>query len=232
MSPHTELLPETSAGRPPSDPGTLDGGRRTAGRGSPIPTRWCLPPPMVAATCPPAWSCASRYRPRTPGYLVFYTNYRSLKGRQLEQNPRAAAVIHWDALAQAGSNRGAGGRGAALRIATPTSHCALGRAAGVLGQARRASPSLPASISSRPCSRWLSASARRPPGHQGTERGGGSRYPETPALGRIPALGREPRAVGRRGGTESRPGPMDAVVTDKAGGAFETGPWTATRLQP
>jgi pyridoxamine 5'-phosphate oxidase len=33
-----------------------------------------------------------------PGYLVFYTNYLSLKGRQLTENPRAAAVLHWDAL--------------------------------------------------------------------------------------------------------------------------------------
>jgi pyridoxamine 5'-phosphate oxidase len=33
-----------------------------------------------------------------PGYVVFYTNYRSRKGRELADNPRAAAVIHWDAL--------------------------------------------------------------------------------------------------------------------------------------
>lgn len=33
-----------------------------------------------------------------PGYLVFFTNYRSRKGRELAANPRAAAVIHWDAL--------------------------------------------------------------------------------------------------------------------------------------
>jgi pyridoxamine 5'-phosphate oxidase len=33
-----------------------------------------------------------------PGYLVFFTNYLSRKGRQLARNPRAAAVIHWDAL--------------------------------------------------------------------------------------------------------------------------------------
>lgn len=33
-----------------------------------------------------------------PGYLVFFTNYLSRKGRQLTRNPRAAAVIHWDAL--------------------------------------------------------------------------------------------------------------------------------------
>src|SRR5487761_1102788 len=33
-----------------------------------------------------------------PGYLVFYTNYLSRKGRQLAENPQAAAVIHWDAM--------------------------------------------------------------------------------------------------------------------------------------
>ena len=33
-----------------------------------------------------------------PGYVVFYTNYDSRKGRELEANPRAAAVVHWDAL--------------------------------------------------------------------------------------------------------------------------------------
>ncbi len=30
------------------------------------------------------------------GYIVFYTNYRSHKGRELESNPRAAVVFHWD----------------------------------------------------------------------------------------------------------------------------------------
>jgi pyridoxamine 5'-phosphate oxidase len=33
-----------------------------------------------------------------PGYVVFYTNYLSRKGRELSGNPRAAAVIHWDPL--------------------------------------------------------------------------------------------------------------------------------------
>ncbi len=31
-----------------------------------------------------------------PGYLVFYTNYQSRKGQELERNPRAAVVFHWD----------------------------------------------------------------------------------------------------------------------------------------
>ena len=33
-----------------------------------------------------------------PGYLVFFTNYQSRKGRQLDENNRAAAVLHWDSL--------------------------------------------------------------------------------------------------------------------------------------
>jgi pyridoxamine 5'-phosphate oxidase len=32
------------------------------------------------------------------GYLLFYTNYQSRKGSELEDNPRAAVVFHWDHL--------------------------------------------------------------------------------------------------------------------------------------
>jgi pyridoxamine 5'-phosphate oxidase len=32
------------------------------------------------------------------GYVVFFTNYQSRKGRELAARPRAAAVFHWDAL--------------------------------------------------------------------------------------------------------------------------------------
>jgi pyridoxamine 5'-phosphate oxidase len=31
-----------------------------------------------------------------PGFILFYTNYRSRKGRELEANARAAVVFHWD----------------------------------------------------------------------------------------------------------------------------------------
>lgn len=30
------------------------------------------------------------------GFITFYTNYESRKGRELEENPRAAIVFHWD----------------------------------------------------------------------------------------------------------------------------------------
>src|SRR5262245_25357284 len=32
------------------------------------------------------------------GFIVFFTNYQSRKGRELATRPRAAAVFHWDAL--------------------------------------------------------------------------------------------------------------------------------------
>jgi pyridoxamine 5'-phosphate oxidase len=31
-----------------------------------------------------------------PGYLVFYTNYRSQKGLEIAANPKVAALFHWD----------------------------------------------------------------------------------------------------------------------------------------
>lgn len=33
-----------------------------------------------------------------PGYIVFFTNYGSRKGRELQSHPRAAAVFHWDSI--------------------------------------------------------------------------------------------------------------------------------------
>jgi pyridoxamine 5'-phosphate oxidase len=32
------------------------------------------------------------------GYAVFYSNYQSRKGTELEQNPRAAALLYWEPL--------------------------------------------------------------------------------------------------------------------------------------
>lgn len=45
-----------------------------------------------------------------PGYIVFYTNYESLKARNIEDNARVAGVFHWDHL-----NRQARFEGVAVR---------------------------------------------------------------------------------------------------------------------
>jgi pyridoxamine 5'-phosphate oxidase len=96
MPEHTELLPDPLPAEPLS-----------------VVTRWLAdawaarrqpnPNSMVLATSTPDGKPSARVVlckdiVTPPGYLVFYTNYRSSKGRELETNPRAAAVMHWDTL--------------------------------------------------------------------------------------------------------------------------------------
>jgi pyridoxamine 5'-phosphate oxidase len=61
------------------------------------------PDAMVLATCtagggPSARVVLCKRIVASPGYLLFYTNYRSRKGRELANNARAAGVLHWDTL--------------------------------------------------------------------------------------------------------------------------------------
>ena len=61
------------------------------------------PNAMVLATCaadgrPSARVVLCKDVTSEPGYLTFYTNYQSRKGRELEVHGRAAVVFHWDAL--------------------------------------------------------------------------------------------------------------------------------------
>lgn len=96
MSLPTELLPDPL----PPDP-------------LPIASAWLAeawrrrdqpnPDAMVLATCsragvPSARVVLCKELAPQPGYIVFFTNYESRKGRELEENPRAAAVMHWDHL--------------------------------------------------------------------------------------------------------------------------------------
>ena len=62
---------------------------------SPIPIPWCWRRWTAAATHRRAW-CSARKSTPQPGFILFYTNYQSRKGRELEANPRAAVVFHWD----------------------------------------------------------------------------------------------------------------------------------------
>jgi len=61
------------------------------------------PDAMVLATvgadgAPAARVVLCKQLVESAGYVVFFTNYRSRKGRELVAHPRAAAVFHWDAL--------------------------------------------------------------------------------------------------------------------------------------
>ena len=61
------------------------------------------PNALVLATADPAARVSARVVlckeiVPAPGYLVFYSNYASRKGRELAANERAAGVFHWDTL--------------------------------------------------------------------------------------------------------------------------------------
>jgi pyridoxamine 5'-phosphate oxidase len=96
MNPSAQMLPEPL----PDDP-------------MPIAAAWlreawerrALPNPdaMVLATvdeqCRPSARvvlCKTIVAP--PGYILFYSNYHSRKGREIDSRPRGAAVLHWDTL--------------------------------------------------------------------------------------------------------------------------------------
>jgi pyridoxamine 5'-phosphate oxidase len=96
MAEHIETLPEVL----PADP--LDVLRQWLAQAQAARTQ-PNPNSMVLATSsrdgrPSARVVLCKDIVPQPGYIVFYTNYLSAKGRQLKDNPRAAAVMHWDAL--------------------------------------------------------------------------------------------------------------------------------------
>jgi pyridoxamine 5'-phosphate oxidase len=96
MNHHTELLPDPLPAEPLV---VVDGWLAESWKLQQQPN----PNAMVVATVDPDGRPSARVVlckkivPQ-PGYLVFFTNYLSRKGRELTQNPRAAAVMHWDAL--------------------------------------------------------------------------------------------------------------------------------------
>jgi pyridoxamine 5'-phosphate oxidase len=96
MTGHEELLPDPL----PDDPLPMAAAwyrRAVADRVQPNPDA------MVLATSDKAGRPSARVVlckafVANPGYLVFYTNYRSRKASDLDDRDRAAAVFHWDTL--------------------------------------------------------------------------------------------------------------------------------------
>ncbi len=93
---HEEILPD----RLPASPMEIASGWiRQAVNGSTQPN----PEAMVLASVdahgrPSARVVLCRQFVEDPGYLVFFTNYQSRKGRELTGRPEAAAVFHWDLM--------------------------------------------------------------------------------------------------------------------------------------
>jgi pyridoxamine 5'-phosphate oxidase len=96
MPEHTEILPEPL----PAEPLTLvQAWLAQAWSAGTQPN----PNAMVLATTTPDGRPSARVvlckdiQP-APGFITFYTNYESRKGRELAANGRAAVVMHWDAM--------------------------------------------------------------------------------------------------------------------------------------
>ncbi|MGH8134280.1 MAG: pyridoxamine 5'-phosphate oxidase [Steroidobacteraceae bacterium] len=166
-----------------------------------------------------------------PGFIVFYTNYNSSKGRQLKDNPRAAAVMHWDALHRQVRLEGAvvpspasdsdayfASRSRDKRIgawASAQSEPVKSRAAleaAVAAAARRFGAPTPGTAAS---DEKLGVSIPRPP-----HWGGYRLWVDAVELWVEGTARIHDRARWTR------------TLTPAAGGAFDPGPWTVTRLQP
>jgi len=194
-----------------------------------------------------------------PGYVVFYTNYHSRKGLQLAANPRAAAVIHWDHLhrqirlegpvvpspqtesdAYFASRPWQNRLGAwASRQSEPVQSRAQLQSAVEAAAKRFGTPVPDSEGASAAGGRAVSddrAASEGIPSGEGTPSGGDRPVPRPPhwggyrlwiekielwveGAGRIHDRARWSRTVSQKQGAR----PDDA---------FETGPWTATRLQP
>ena len=88
------------SGAPPDDP--LPILRQWLARAAELPDR-PNPHSLVLSTTgaegrPDARVVLLKHFDERAGYLVFYTNYESAKGRQLAASPEACAVFHWDRL--------------------------------------------------------------------------------------------------------------------------------------
>lgn len=165
-----------------------------------------------------------------PGYVVFYTNYQSRKGGELNENPRAAAVIHWDHLHRQIRIEG---------IVTPAPPAQSD--AYFASRPWRSRIAAWASAQSQPIGsredllRALAGTARRfgvPNPSEAGDRDGPASIPRPAHWGgfRLWADAVELWVEGNaRVHDRAR---WTRTLTDRGAGRFDCAPWTATRLQP
>lgn len=168
-----------------------------------------------------------------PGYLVFYTNYLSRKGLDLTRTPRAAVVMHWDALHRQVRIEGPVGQPSAADsdayFASRPWQSRLGAWASAQSQPVASRKELQAAVD---------AAAKRfgTPSPFGSDAQTGAapdfRIPRPPHWGGFQIWAEavelwvegEARIHDRARWTRT--------LTKRADGFFDAGPWSSTRLQP
>ena len=224
MPEHTELLPEPLPAEPLA---IVQAWLAHAWRERRQPN----PNAMVLATTTPEGHPSARVvlckdvQPQ-PGFIVFYTNYESRKGHELAANGRAAVVMHWDALHRQVRIEGPVVRAPAADSDAYFASRAIESRVGAWAS-KQSEP-----ISSRQQLLDSVAAAEKRFGVSDGAAGKDTQVPRPPHWGgfRLWADAVELWVEG------------DARIHDRArwtrtltaggGDPFDTGPWTATRLQP
>jgi len=167
-----------------------------------------------------------------PGYVVFYTNYQSSKGRQLTDNPRAAAVTHWDALGRQVRLEGAVVQSPAAESDAYFAARSWDKRIGAWASAQ--SEPVPSRAA---LERAVAAAAQRfgapIPGSPGADENLKIDVPRPPHWGgyRLWADAVELWVEGGRGRIHDR-ARWTRTLRPAPGGAFEASAWQVTRLQP
>lgn len=215
MSEHTELLPE------PLPPEALTLAQAWLAKA------WSVrnqpnPNAMVLATASADGRPSARVvlckdiRPE-PGFIVFYTNYESRKGQELLANARAAVVMHWDHMHRQVRVEGqvvkAPEADSDTYFASRALESRIGAWASQQSQPVASRDQLLQSVAAT--TKRFGTEVPRPP-----HWGGFRLWADAVELW----VEGDARIHDRARWTRS--------LTARANGQFDTGPWTATRLQP
>jgi pyridoxamine 5'-phosphate oxidase len=166
-----------------------------------------------------------------PGYVAFYTNYNSSKGRQLEDNPRAAAVMHWDALHRQVRIEGTVVAASAAESDAYFASRSWDKRIGAWASAQSQPVASRAALSDA-----VAAAARRfaapLPGSAGAERNLEIEIPRPPHWGGYHLWADAVELWVEGEGRIHDRARWSRSLQPKAGGGFEASPWQVTRLQP
>ena len=176
-----------------------------------------------------------------PGYVCFFTNYLSRKGRELEAHPKVALVLHWDHLHRQVRIEGRAVRAPAAESDAYFRTRPWQRRIGAWASAQSESVDSRAALQDA-VERTAARFGTPVPGPEDdpSQAGAGEHIPRPPHWGGYHVhaeavelwLEGESRIHDRARWTRTLRWPEAAAATDEAARPVVAGPWRATRLQP